>query len=229
MKTKIDLHETQVKVLEILLFKPKAKFGELNKDKLSTDQFSFHLRELLKSGLIEKDSEGLYGLTIEGREFCGRFDTKTMEYEKQAKTSVVVLATMGNKVLVQQRLKSPYYGYFGYVTGKVRFGEKIVEAAKRELLEETGLEGKFRLAGVEHKMDYDKNKILLDDKYFYVVEATELENELELETKEGKNEWMTVEEIKALDKKFDDMEILLNIVKAKKVLIEENQFEVSGF
>lgn len=41
--------------------------------------------------------------------------------------------------LVQTRLKDPFFGYHGYVTGKIRWGEKILEAAKRELLEETGM------------------------------------------------------------------------------------------
>lgn len=229
MKTKIDLHETQVRILEVLLFKPKAKFSELNKDKLPTDQFSFHIRELIKSGLVIKDEEGLYDLTMEGKEFVGRFDTGKMVLERQPKTSVVIVGIEGDKVLTQQRLKRPYYGYYGYISGKVRFGEKLMEADEREFWEETGLVGNLRLVGIEHKMDYDENRKILEDKYFYLIEATEIKGKLKEDFKEGKNVWMTKEEIRELTETFDDMFIILDMIEGKDFKYIERQFEVKGF
>lgn len=229
MKTKIDLHGTQVKILEVLLFKPKAKFTELNKDKLPTDQFSFHVREMVKNNLIEKDQDGLYGLTLVGREFVGRYDTKTMSYEKQPKSCVVIIAKDGEKILTQQRLKSPYYGYYGYISGKIKHGEKLMEAAERELMEETGLSGKLRLAGIEHKMDYGEEDKILEDKFFYLIEATDLSGKLKEDFKEGKNVWMTKKEIGSLKETFDDMFIILDIVGRDEISFEERQFVVKGF
>ena len=43
-----------------------------------------------------------------------------------------------------------------------------LQAARRELKEETGLEGKLELVGVKHKMDYSQKGNLLEDKYFFV-------------------------------------------------------------
>jgi 8-oxo-dGTP pyrophosphatase MutT (NUDIX family) len=44
------------------------------------------------------------------------------------------------QLLVQKRLKEPYFGYKGFISGKIRYGEKIFETAKRELKEEAGLD-----------------------------------------------------------------------------------------
>lgn len=46
------------------------------------------------------------------------------------------------KVLLTQRGKPPFIGTWSFPGGRVKTGEHLEEAAKRELLEETGLEAK---------------------------------------------------------------------------------------
>jgi 8-oxo-dGTP pyrophosphatase MutT (NUDIX family) len=49
--------------------------------------------------------------------------------------------------LFQERLKQPYFGYWGLPSGKIRWGETILETALRELKEETGLEADREICG----------------------------------------------------------------------------------
>jgi predicted transcriptional regulator len=121
MKAKFEIHPIQAHILRTLTFHPQARFSQINEFKLPTDQFTFHINSLVQTKLIEKIEQGLYQLTLKGKEFANRFDTDKVTIEKQAKISVLIgcVKESGNQkqFLVQQRLKQPYYGYFGFVSG----------------------------------------------------------------------------------------------------------------
>jgi ADP-ribose pyrophosphatase YjhB (NUDIX family) len=108
------------------------------------------------------------------------------------------------KQLVQQRLKQPYYGYWGRPTGKIRWGETILEAAARELMEETGLTAELQYESIFHKMDFNKQTgELLEDKIFFVVGGVNPRGELIEQFEGGRNAWMTQEEYGSQDKTFE--------------------------
>lgn len=236
MKLEIELHEAQGKILKTLLLNPKARFSDLNKStKLSSDHFNFHIKRLVDVELLEKDNEGNYLLTKIGKEFANRMDTDSGQLEKQAKTSInlgCIREVNGKReYLAQQRLKNPYYGYWGFVGGKVRWGETIFEAASRELLEETGLSGEFRLVGIKHKMDYEDSRKtkMLEDKFFYVVAAFNLTGDLKEEFEGGRNKWVTKEEFLAFENLFDGIDDTIKLHEEAKLSFVEKKFVVSGY
>src|SRR3989344_1267779 len=157
-----------------IILTPEARFSDLNVSRISTDHFTFHVKKLTELKLIEKTEENSYRLTVIGKEFANRFDvdTENVVLERQAKIGVLIGCVRGEgkdrEYLIQQRLKQPYFGYYGFMTGKVKLGETVYETAERELQEEMGLAADLKLVGVRHKMDYDKDRRLLEDKYFYV-------------------------------------------------------------
>jgi len=177
MATDLVIHLAQAQILKSLLFKTEARFRDLNTQKLTTDHFTFHLKQLVEAGIVEKTAKGTYKLTAKGKEFANRFDTEKVALERQAKLGVCIVAIMKDhqksKYLSQQRLKNRFYGYRGFVTGKIRWGEQLLETAARELKEETGLKAKLEFVGMEHKIDYAKeDKQILEDKFFYIIRAT---------------------------------------------------------
>lgn len=191
-----DLNPIQMSILKELLFKPNSRFTNLNEAKISSDQFSYHLRSLIELGLVEK-KDGLYVLTLQGKEFANRMDTAVNKIEKQPKVSVLIVPikiVKGKKMyLISTRLKEPYYGFKGFMTGKIRFGETVEEAAQRELMEETGLKGKIKHCFVLHEMVYKKDGEMLEDKFFNIMEATpKYHNEEEIFGlyKKGKSDFM---------------------------------------
>lgn len=133
------------------------------------------------------------------------------------------------KYLVSQRLKHPYYGFYGFITGKISWGETILETAARELMEETGLSADLMISGTEHKMDYLKDKELQEDKYFFVVRGDNPKGKVIKRFKGGRNIWLTEKEILALPNIFDDMADLIKIVNAKHLSLIENKFVVKKF
>lgn len=229
----LKIHPIQADVLIVLLFKPKCKFSQLNTTRMSTDHFTFHVKRLIELGLVKKIEGSNYKLTTKGKEFANRFDTDSAAIERQAKISVLVCCVKKNrgvpKYLVQQRLKQPYYGFHGFVTAKVRWGELIQEAAARELKEETGYVGNLRLVGIKHKLDYTKHGNLLEDKFFYVIKATSLKGKLIKRYDSGKNLWLTEEKIGGLPNLFDGVGETIKMVKQDELVFSETKYEVSKY
>jgi len=197
------LHPVQLNILRELLFKLTARFTDLNVVGLTSDHFNFHIKRLVEIGYVEKVEAG-YGLTKTGKEFSNRMDTVTATIEKQAKLSVKpICVKVENGVthyLAQQRLKQPYFGMWGFPGGKLQWGETIYQGVARELLEETGLTGKFIFKGVQHKLDVTKeNGELLEDKFFYVFKVESCTGDFQKEIEGHKNQWLTKEEMLSLD------------------------------
>jgi 8-oxo-dGTP pyrophosphatase MutT (NUDIX family) len=195
-----NLHEAQAKILKELLFHNGTNFTSLNKTELTSDQFTHHVKQLVKADLIEKQGQ-LYFLTEKGKIVGGQLDTESLKFEKWGKASVAVTGkkTINGKdyYLVQQRLKEPFYKYWGHLNGKIRFGETAAETAARELKEETGLNGKPKYVATHHLLrGPSENNIILDN-YFYIFCFTDADGTL-MDTQEGHNQWKTAEEIKTL-------------------------------
>ena len=205
MSIEQKVHQAQVDILHVLLFKPDAGFAELQKASgLTSDHFTFHIKQLLEQGFVAKNDDGKYHLTIKGKEFSNRFDTDSREVERQPKVAVCLIIHDGEgRTLMQQRLKQPYYGWWGRPTGKIRWGETVLEAAARELMEEAGLEADLEFRGVYHKMDFNRETgALLEDKIFFNISGTNPRGELQAEFEGGRNQWMTDDEVKAQEHSF---------------------------
>ncbi len=203
------MHPAQVAILHALLFRPAAHFAALQKaSALSSDHFNFHLKKMLEQKLIEKNIEGYYALTIAGKEYANRFDTDARVIERQPKVAVLLLIERDDgRLLCQQRLKQPFYGFWGRPTGKVRWGETILGAAARELMEETGLEADLAVKEIYHKIDFtESSNELLEDKIFFAVHGTNPRGTLQKTFDGGRNIWFNLEEILAQEKVFDRMD-----------------------
>jgi ADP-ribose pyrophosphatase YjhB (NUDIX family) len=207
MSYEADAHEHQMLILRHLLMRPDAGFSELQKTmEIESDAANFHIKRLVQAGYIAKNSKGRYLLTMQGKEYANRMDTDEHVIEKQAKVAVCLMIRRDDgKELVQQRLKQPYYGYWGRPTGKVRWGETILEGAARELMEETGLIADMAHESVFHKLDHNSmTGELLEDKIFFMIRCTNIRGNLIEEFEGGRNAWMTLDEYAAQPLTFAD-------------------------
>lgn len=227
MKLHLDIHAAQAEILRTLLFKPAARFSELNSTELSNDHFTFHLKQLLQFGLIEKDGSN-YRLSVLGKEFANRMDTDDRTIERQGKIGALLVPIREQKgrreYLLQQRLKQPFYDFVGFMTGKIRWGETILEGAARELEEETGLKADLEFKGINHKIDYGQDGALLEDKYFYIVKATDCRGSFIEEFEGGKNFWCTAAEAENQPKVFGGIAESIAIAEASGYGFTEDKY-----
>ena len=152
MSHEAQIHAAQTSILRELLFQPTAGYTELQKPTgLTSDHFNFHVKRLLELEFIKKVNPGKYSLTIKGKEYANKLDTDNNTIERQPKVAVLLAITRVNngvkEYLFQERRKQPFYAYWGFPTGKIRWGETIMQTAARELMEETGLTADSR-AGI---------------------------------------------------------------------------------
>ncbi len=230
-----DIHEIQASILKELLLKKKARFSELNTANISTDQFTFHLRQLMEQGIAEKTGEGLYQLTVRGKEYANRFDIDSgpvVKFEHQAKIGVLVIATRENggkkEYLMQERRKEPFFGFRGFITGKVKIGESIAETARRELEEETGLSAECEPKAVYHERIFSKDGGLLEDKNFFIFAASNPAGDLVTEFSGGKNTWVAERDV-LKGNIFYDIADLLDLVAASRCTFSERSYTVNEY
>lgn len=231
------IHPIQTSILKVLTFQPEARFSELNTENIPSDQFTFHVKRLLETELVEKNEKNLYQLTQKGKEFANRFDfdskNKKADIERQAKLGVLVVCIRKNEgkkeFLFQKRLKQPYYGFHGSITGKIKWGESPAEAAARELKEETGLEADLSLAGIEHKTDHDQSGVILEDKYFFIFRAENHRGNFLEEFEGGKNLWINRDGLSGLEDVFEDIPSVLDALEKKEFFFLEQSFTVSKY
>jgi ADP-ribose pyrophosphatase YjhB (NUDIX family) len=226
MSTEVNIHSAQTSILRELLFRPQAGYAQLQKPTgLTSDHFNFHMSRLQELKLVEKIDRGQYALTPKGKEYANRLDTDNNTIERQPKVAVILaIERVTNKkteYLFQERLKNPYYGFWGLPSGKVRWGETIVETANRESMEETGLGAEFTVAGVYHEhVRQQESGEILEDKIFFVVKGINPHGKLKTDFEGGHNEWMTFAEANQKDQKFDSFSHEIDILTAKQWLSE---------
>lgn len=228
MSYEASAHDAQMAILRHLLLSPGAGFAELQKSTdLASDHFNFHIKKLVDVGYVQKKDNGHYVLSRVGKEYANRMDTDDNVIEKQPKISVgLIIENSEGKFLAQERLKQPYYGFWGRPTGKIRWGETMLEAGARELMEETGLTADLRVGGFYHKMDYDKDSgDMLEDKIFVLIHGTNPTGELIVEDEGHRNEWLSKEEFDKKEKSFQSVEIITKLATAETMGFMEKRYE----
>jgi 8-oxo-dGTP pyrophosphatase MutT (NUDIX family) len=222
------IHDTHTAILRELLFVQDAGYAELQKPTgLTSDHFNFHIGKLVELGLVEKVSRGRYRLTHQGKEYANKLDTDNKEIERQPKVAVLLAVERTvdgqRQLLFQERLKNPYYGYWGFPTGKVRWGETLVQGAARELMEETGLEADCVVKGLYHEHAFlIETEELLEDKMFFLVHCTNIRGELMEAFEGGRNHWLTPDEARRLEKRYTSFETEMDMIEGKQgTFVEE--------
>ncbi len=117
----------------------------------------------------------------------------------------------GNKVLLMKgSAKKDWEGFYDPVGGHIEKGESVIEAAKREIEEETGLEvDNIKLRGVVHVTGFYGKDVMM-----FVTSST-TEKEDITNSDEGNLEWINLSDVDSLHV-FEDLKpILKHVIEMK--------------
>lgn len=216
MSYETTIHPIQTLILRELLFRPSASYSDLQKSSgLDSDHFKFHLKRLVDSAYIEKYEQG-YRLSVAGKEYANKLDTDQNVLERQPKSAVILVVCReqngAQEFLVQERLKHPYFGFWGFASGKVRWGETILTTAARELEEETGLHGTFEHRGIYHeRVIHEKTGEIIEDKIFHMMYCDETSGTLLESFEGGRNAWLPLDTVRGYEKRYKSFDVEADI------------------
>lgn len=165
------MHHIQSHILKKLSLTKKASYSELKPKAVEGNQFSYHLKLLVKEGLIAPHN-GMYSLTSKGSQLSDRMTMETFKERIQPKIVTLIVLEQKGKLLLYERNKSPFIGHIGFPYGKIHLEERILDAAHRELADKTGLK-----ANLTHRGDV----------YITVHNETELVSHMLCHVFTGKN------------------------------------------
>lgn len=208
----IKLHYYQKDLLKKLIVASEPlRFNQLLIAGLESEHMNYHLQKLLDIGFINKSDAG-YSLSDQGKDYGNLMDDTVDIVEKQPKSSVLLVVARTredgkDEYLVNKRLRHPYFGKIGLITGKIRFGETLVDASLRELYEESGLTAtSVKLLSIFRKIR-TREEETVQDVIFYRHLVTGISGNLIEETPYQRNFWATAEELKQHKDRYDTFEL----------------------
>lgn len=214
-------HQIRKAIIQKLIHNQRVHYNELWDKNGDSSKFAYHLKQLEEEGIVGKYEDG-YGLTTEGRKLSAFIEGETGGKAELPTPIVVILARKEDKLLYQQRLKEPFYGYWGPISGKINFGWNPRDCAIRDLKEETNLDAQdMTFRAIQSIKTYESEK-LLHHHLLYVFETTKFTGELKTELHKGLNKFMTLAEARQT-KRFPLDFIFTDIPQTDKFFIIESE------
>ncbi len=110
-----------------------ARYSDLVIKTVEPSQFMYHLKDLIRMGLVEKIDKGKYRLTNSGIRASQAFSSFSKNITESPMTYTLIFARSNKgRWLVLERYKQPYINKLGCISGKVHMEETLQEALERE-------------------------------------------------------------------------------------------------
>jgi hypothetical protein len=156
-------HHIQRAIVYKLAFTPSLRFGELKPDDLDNKLFTYHLKKVVTAGYVEKNEDGEYLLTAEGRRIGkGAFDSDSRLLDRAYSTLLLAIRRKSDGAwLLYRRRTYPMINMTGFMHAQPVADMTAEEAARSVCAAQTGLVGDFHVHG---------------HGYFRVYRDTELES-----------------------------------------------------
>jgi len=187
------MHYIQRSILGRLMADEAVRYRDLKPFEVASNLFTYHLKVLVSEGYVVSSLKGTYQLTTKGQRFVGAQSISTLQPHLQPKL-VILLACRDRlgRWLVMKRRTQPLSGKVGFPYGKLHLGEKIAEAATRELTEKTGLSGELVHRGDGYITILEKHTPI-SEIFFHLYYCLEPTGYLVGETRTGQVYWSEME------------------------------------
>lgn len=219
------MHEIQKILLKRLLIQNGQRYSTLTVGYDFDDNVVFHLKQLIKNGLIKKDADK-YLITVEGVKVITDYDLPTIEDTGYKTFFVGFLCNCGDEFLIKEH-PTETINFYNLPSGKPRFGEPIENALIRTFESNTGITlGKedFKFQSLHLKtVKTSHGEVLFDDAFtIYTVSTTKEQKEKMKLHKQIS--WKSIEEIRKLSNRWPEIDICI----LKKDLTPYLSYEVKS-
>jgi hypothetical protein len=183
-------HHIQKAIVYKLAFSPGLRFSELKPAELDNKLFNYHLKLVVKSGLVKKDDAGLYVLTSKGRRVgVGALDKQFADLDRaHSVVFLIVQRQVDNAWLLFRRLTHPLINQAGLIHVNPLAKQAIIHTAQDQLCETTGIKGSFTYVGNGYFKVY-KDAGLESFTHFTVLACQNALGELQNHNPKGEYFW----------------------------------------
>lgn len=142
-------HHIQKSIVYDLAFAESLRFSDLKPDDMENKAFTYHLKKVMKAGLVQKLDDGHYSLTMKGRR-VGKGALKKESRLLDRAYSILLLAVRRSEDdawLLYKRPHQPLLGLTGFMQAQPVAEIDARLAAKQTAREQTGLTVDFDVHG----------------------------------------------------------------------------------
>lgn len=205
------------------------KYSQLHPKNTPNDLFNYHLQFLVKKGYLKKD-ESKYSLSRKGIKYVADVqiqDPKSNQILFKINPVMILYRKVNGKIQVlnQLRRSHPSYGKKGVPGGVIHKGESIEDGASRKFKIETGLDAKFKVAGILRRYLFTDNE-LFSDVIFPIAYSNKFTGEM-LNTDYGENTWVSIDE--AIENESAEFDSLVSIKKVLQAIKKGNITQLPFF
>lgn len=209
------MHSYERYILYRLALADQKRFSELRPKGAETNLFVYHIHKLIREGLVRKVDKG-YALTASGTRYVDKLSLRNFEPRFQPKiVTLIICKNPKREYLLYTRKQQPFYGLIGFPYGKIHFGEKIKQAAERELREKTGLQANLIHSGDAY-LTVSQNGELLTHMLAHVFVGTNPRGEAVTDSETGQARWGKIAHADAIKFIPGFLEILKATTKSAK-------------
>lgn len=186
----------QRRILRKLVSNNGQRFSSLQEGFLLEDKFPYHLKQLVKNGLVNKRDE-CYFLTKSGMRATAYFDARSLEEYNLKIPRLVFVCKDREKYRLTKYLEfgSKHNIWYNLPGGNVVFGETINQACVRLLKGNYEVDGEVCYRATKHLIHYATDGDVLFDDILLIFDVVVIKRPAE------HSKWLTINEICKLKKR----------------------------
>lgn len=215
------LHKVQRRIIKKISGSKSARFNELKIEDMDPKRFTYHLKKLVKYGLVKKEMNGDYKLTDSGKTFISHFEEEDSLLELNVDAYVLLYVKKDSKLLVVKREIQPYFGFTGVPCVNTRRDKTIKQMAQAKL-DNLNLTGDLALSLIVEVM-YLKNSKPRNHACMFIFYSENVEGAV-VNDEEGEYMWVGPKEILQVEKYYDNSKDLIEHFEREDFDKEELKF-----
>jgi 8-oxo-dGTP diphosphatase len=210
-------HSIQVHIMKMLTNNKSLRYGQMKPLGVEGNQFSYHLNALQNEKYILK-KDGEYSLTTKGIRYSTQVNFEQFFIRIQPKiVTFVVCKNKNGEYLLYKRSKLPFLEKIGFPYGKIHLGERVEEAAAREIREKTGISANVTQKGIMYLTVVDEIGEIITHMLCHIFEGKYPKGEILKNPSFGEVFWMDKKDL------FEE-----NIMPGVKEVLELAENKKSG-
>ena len=186
------MHRLEWHILGSLIRAEELRYSQLKPKQVEGNVFMYHLKVLIKAGLVYKTISGSYQLTSHGMLLADKMQLDTLEIIPSPRTVILIACRRqeDGAWLLHKRKVQPLINQTGFLHTNPVLGESITKTAQNTLEQVNGvITENLRVRGAGY-ITVSKDNQPESFISFQLVEATAIGGKLVEETELGQNSWV---------------------------------------